>query len=164
MLQAAGVDSGPPARACSRAWSARRRRATVRPAARSRAGSATTSISRVSLARTSTCPTPGHARERRPHDVEGVVVEIGGRTAPPVRLRMRIGKGGRGQALDGQIGLGRQRSPRNSAILPCTCCSARIMSVDGIELRRDLGGAAERRRAHAADARDLHHAPARSDG
>ena len=49
---------------------------TVRPAASSRAGSVTTSISRVSLDSTATLPAPATRASARPHHVEGVIVQI----------------------------------------------------------------------------------------
>ena len=137
-------DSGRPAPAGSCAFSASAtsctREAGGERAARDRR---TTSISRVSLESTSTLADAGHARQRRPHDVERVVAQVGrGQRAGQVEAEDREGRGR--QALDGEIGLRRQLAARSATRL-CACCSATQHVGGRIELRRDLGRAAEGR-------------------
>ena len=155
MLHAAGRDSARPARAGWRPSSASATSCTVRPAASRRAGSATTSISRVSLALTSTCPTPGTRASARAHDVKGVVV-ADRRTAAAGEVQDVASETPRASAARRSDRCPPAASARSSSILLCTCCSATTMSVRGFELRRNLGGAAERRRPDAADAGHLH--------
>ena len=75
----------------------------------------------------------------------------------PVRLRIRIGKTAGVSRSTVSVGVGRQFALRLSATRFCTCCSATIMSVAGSNCAEISVAPRMLRRAHAADARHLHH-------
>ena len=96
----------------------------------------------------------GDARERRPHHVEPVVVQVGRRQAAG-QIERQERKRRRHQAIDEQIEIRRHLGPRLAD--PVLHLLQRDHHVGGrIELRRDLRGAAKRARAHAADAGHFH--------
>ena len=154
LLHAAGRRSARPARAGWRPSAAPATSCTVRPAASRRAGSATTSISRVSLALTFHLAGARDARQPRPHHIERVIVQVGGETGAgeieDVHRKRR-----RSQPFDDRdpcppaATAARRRSSPAPAAARRSCRSR-------LELRGDLGRAAERRRPHAADARHFH--------
>ena len=71
-----------------------------------------------------------HSRERRPHHIERVVVEIGRRQAAR-QVDADEGKRRRRQAVDRELEVSGQRRRESRRSRPCACCSATTMSVDG---------------------------------
>ena len=96
----------------------------------------------------------GDARQRRPHHIEGIVVQFRRRQAAR-QVDAQERKGGRREALEHEVEIRRQLAADLGDM------TLRLLQrhdhVGGrLELRGDLGRAAERRRADAPDARHFH--------
>ena len=94
------------------------------------------------------------ARQPRPHHVERVIVQVGGRQGAREIEDVHRKRGG-SEPFDDQIRAFRQRRP-GIVDLPLYVLQRDDHVGGGFELRGDLGRAAERRGSHAADARHFH--------